>query len=215
MMGHPQNKFFLPHLNNNFETCQQKTCTSKFLLGHTRKYLHPLLGNIIFVPSNMSSGGGVVSTRRKLGHHHPRGGLMNDCRMAFAALLACAFLSTVLLHQRVTTGGAGYHSSSTARYDGGGPPILLLLALLSSSLSSSLPSKGVVIDIKQMKNLTFARGTFYFSPHSYEVNDLFASTLLSSSEHRKGAEPLWNAVQRELLNDKVINIDREREQCTC
>lgn len=62
----------------------------------------------------------------------------------------------------------------------------------------------LVFDVSQLKNATLAHGTFYFGPHSQEAD------IISSSDTNK---PTLNNMQREMLDDEIINVEIEKERC--
>ncbi|KAL7429832.1 hypothetical protein ACHAXH_001372 [Discostella pseudostelligera] len=58
-----------------------------------------------------------------------------------------------------------------------------------------------VYEIESLKHITLAHGTFYFGPHSHQVE--IDSTY----------EPVLNSMQQELLDDEVIDVQKEKERC--
>ncbi|KAL3807626.1 hypothetical protein ACHAXA_005256 [Cyclostephanos tholiformis] len=76
------------------------------------------------------------------------------------------------------------------------------------SLDDGAPSKGplhpLVFEVSKLKNVTLAHGTFFFGPHSQEAD------IIVSSDHIK---PSLNDAQKELLDDEIINVEKERERC--
>ncbi|KAL3780360.1 hypothetical protein ACHAW5_007118 [Stephanodiscus triporus] len=103
-----------------------------------------------------------------------------------AVLLLCIGASTIGLHLRTTRSASNFVSF----LGDSGVPMPSTKRLLS-----------LAFEVGRLKNLTLAHGTFYFAPHSQEV------------EIVPNHEPSWNAVQRELLDDEIVDVERERERC--
>ncbi|KAL3763057.1 hypothetical protein ACHAWU_007763 [Discostella pseudostelligera] len=58
-----------------------------------------------------------------------------------------------------------------------------------------------VYEIESLKHITLAHGTFYFGLHSHQV------------QIDPTYEPLLNSMQQELLDDDVIDVQKEKERC--
>ncbi len=88
-------------------------------------------------------------------------------------------------------------------------PLLITSVSLSSSKSSDggpPPTYGrqsLTFDMGQLKRQHVAHGTFFFGPHSHKVD--------IESNYR----PPMNSIQKELLNDEIIDVEKEKECCAC
>ncbi|KAL3811360.1 hypothetical protein ACHAXA_000776 [Cyclostephanos tholiformis] len=61
--------------------------------------------------------------------------------------------------------------------------------------------RSLTFDMGQLKQHHVAHGTFFFGPHSHEVD--IASTY----------KPELNSIQKELLDDEIIDVEKEKERC--
>jgi hypothetical protein len=86
-------------------------------------------------------------------------------------------------------------------------PLLMMLVSLSSSISSDggpPPTEGrrpLTFEMEQLKQQHVAHGAFFFGPHSHEVD--------IETNYR----PPINSIQEELLDDEIIDVDKEKERC--
>jgi hypothetical protein len=86
-------------------------------------------------------------------------------------------------------------------------PLLMTSVSQSSSKSSDggpPPTEGrrsLTFEMGQLKQQHVAHGTFFFGPHSHEVD--------IESNYR----PPMNSIQKELLDDEIIDVEKEKERC--
>ncbi len=74
--------------------------------------------------------------------------------------------------------------------------------IMNSPLQTMQPFRHPrVYEIESLKHITLAHGIFYFGPHSHQVE--IDSTY----------EPVLNSMQQELLDDEVIDVQKEKERC--
>jgi hypothetical protein len=76
---------------------------------------------------------------------------------------------------------------SNVSHDGGPPP--------------KEGHRSLAFEMEQLKQQHVAHGTFFFGPHSHEVD--IASNY----------KPPLNSIQRELLDDEIIDVEKEKERC--
>jgi hypothetical protein len=158
---------------------------------------------------------GPVGRRRPLGSRPPSSRRHRNRAATLAAVLACFVLlaSTIGLHRIASTttttttgdaaGGGGYdiprgggENDDGGRGRGGAvvPPI--------------------DVDVRNMRKLTLAHGTFHFGPTSHDVDDTLAGSTTTANEYYELAKSFWNDEQRKILDDEYIDVDIERERCS-
>ena len=103
---------------------------------------------------------------------------------AFAFVLCLSCASTISLLMK----SAPLGNNSTESSSEGGPP----------------PTEGrrsLAFDMEQLKQEQVAHGMFFFGPHSREV------------EIVANYDPTLNSIQKELLDDEIIDVEKEKERC--
>jgi hypothetical protein len=102
---------------------------------------------------------------------------------AFVFLAFLSFASTIPILMKSVFLG----NQSNQSYDAGPPPTEGRLKL--------------VFEMGQLKQKQVAHGTFFFGPNSHEV------------EIVSNYNPPLNSIQKELLDDEIIDVEKEKERC--
>ena len=102
---------------------------------------------------------------------------------AFAFVLCLSCASTISLLMK----SAPLGNNSTESSEGGPPP--------------TEGRRSLAFDMDQLKQEQVAHGMFFFGPHSREV------------EIVANYDPTLNSIQKELLDDEIIDVEKEKKRC--
>ena len=108
-------------------------------------------------------------------------------KMGYAFLVLIGFFtltSMIVLHNQIFSQQANHNNES-----------------IDNGVPLKERHRPIAFDIGQLKQQQLAHGTFFFGPHSHEVD--FAA----------GYKPLLNSIQKEFLNDNIIQVEKEVERC--
>jgi len=65
----------------------------------------------------------------------------------------------------------------------------------------NIPLSKPVYELEQLKKQRLLHGTFFFGRHSQEI------------EIDSNYKPKWNSIQKQMLDDDTINVEKEKERC--
>jgi len=65
----------------------------------------------------------------------------------------------------------------------------------------NIPLSKPVYELEQLKKQRLSHGTFFFGRHSQEI------------EIDSNYKPQWNSIQKQMLEDDTINVEKEKERC--